>query len=246
MKPSSPNVSIFDTAEKLAEAAAHKIVEIARTAFARSGSLSIALSGGNTPRLTYKLLATDGFRDCIPWQEANVFFVDERCVPHDHPDSNYGTIQKDLLSKVGVPSSNVHAIEGEGDPATNASRYENELRTFFSELQWPRFDLVLLGLGADGHTASLFPRTTALNETKHWVTENRVEKLSSARITLTAPAINYASNIIFLVSGDEKAECLAAVFKGPRDPENLPAQLIQPVNGSLIWLVDRPAASQLI
>lgn len=241
----STNVLVFETAEQVAHAAAERFVEHAHDAISDHELFSVALAGGNTPRRMYELLASADFRSRIDWSRVHFFFGDERCVPADHPDRNYRLANETLISHLAVPPVNVHPIKGDGDPTTNAQLYENELRSFFLGLQWPRLDCVLLGLGADGHTASLFPHTRALKEQKAWVVANWVEKLGSFRITLTAPAINRAARIIFLVTGEDKAAALAAVLNGRPDPERFPAQLIQPESGSLVWLVDCRAAFQL-
>jgi len=192
----------------------------------------------------YELLASD-YRNQIDWSGTHIFFGDERCVPADHPDSNYRMVRETLLLKVPLPVNNIHPIEGEGDPSANAESFEQLLKAFFQNSDWPRFDLTFLGLGEDGHTASLFPHTRALDEDRAWAVANWVEKLNSFRITLTAPAINHSDKIAFVVTGGTKAAPLAAVREGPRDPHSLPAQLIQPVDGSLEWLVDKEAAADL-
>lgn len=238
------NVIVLDSPEDVAKTVAERFVSYAQKAIEDHGVFSVALAGGNTPRLMYQLLACD-FRNKVNWNDVHLFFGDERCVPPDQPDSNYRLAYEALISRVQIPAVNVHPINGEGDPTENAKLYEDELRLFFTGGEWPRFDLVLLGLGTDGHTASLFPRTPALQETRSWVAANRVEKLGAFRITLTVPAINSAANIVFLVTGVEKAAPLAAVINGPPQPELLPAQLIKPSNGSLTWLIDRQAASRL-
>jgi 6-phosphogluconolactonase len=239
------NVIVFDSLEDVARAGAEGFVNHARKAINDHGRFAVALSGGKTPKRMYELLA-ESFTDKINWNNVHLFFGDERPVPPEHPENNYRLAHDALISRVPVPVRNVHPIHGEGDPIENAKFYEDELRSFFAGHDWPRFDLVLLGLGTDGHTASLFPRTHALQEKRSWVAANWVEKLRSSRITLTAPAINSAANIVFLVTGTEKAAALAAVLNGPQDPEVLPAQLIKPANGSLTWLVDHDAASHLI
>lgn len=204
----------------------------------------MALSGGTTPRRVYELLASDEFKDQVNWQVVHLFFGDERTVAPDHPDSNYAMARTALISRVPLPESNVHPMPGVGDPKLNAQKYEDELRSFFADAEWPRFDLVFLGMGEDGHTASLFPGTAAVKEDKAWVVSNWVERLGEFRITLTAPAINAAMNVEVLVTGENKAERLAEVLSGPRVPERLPAQLIEPTNGSLMWMVDAAAATQ--
>jgi 6-phosphogluconolactonase len=239
-----PTLLVLETPEQVALAAAERFVEHARESISEHKLFSVALSGGNTPRHMYELLATEPCKTRVEWSRVHIFFGDERTVPPDHPDSNYRLAYEALISHVPIPPDNVHPINGVGDAVTNAHFYERELKLFFSGSEWPRFDLVLLGLGKDGHTASLFPGTSALSERRAWVVANWIEDLGTHRITLTAPAINAAANVEFLVTGADKAPALAAVLDGPRDPEHLPAQLIKPKSGSLIWLVDTQAASK--
>lgn len=241
------NILVFDDADEVARGAADRFVEIAQAVIAARGRFSVALSGGSTPRLTYELLATDEYRDRVSWASVHIFFGDERCVPPTHPDSNYRMACEAMISLLPIPPQNTHRMRCEDGPVAGARLYEQELRSFFDgAAAWPRFDLVLLGIGEDGHTASLFPGTPALAEQQAWVVANRVEKLKTFRITLTAPAINHAAHIVFMVTGIGKAERLVEVLNGLRDPERLPAQMIQPVEGSLTWLVDRAAASLFI
>lgn len=206
---------------------------------------SVALSGGNTPRRVYELLASDEFKLKVNWQFVHIFFGDERPVPPDDPASNYGMAVTALISRVPIPESNVHPISGSGDPHENARSYERELRTYFTGSPWPRFDLVLLGMGEDGHTASLFPGTAGISEKTGWVVANWVEQLNQFRITLTAPAINSAVQILFLVTGANKASHLAEVLNGPYRPNFLPAQLIKPDDGEMLWMIDQAAAAKL-
>jgi 6-phosphogluconolactonase len=243
--PGAPHVKIFGDADALARAAAGRFVESAAAAVKTSRRFSVALAGGNTPRNVYELIAGDDFSSRVDWARTYVFFGDERCVPPDHPESNYRMADETLLGRVPLPRENVHRIEGAGDPVENARTYEDELRSFFDDADWPELDLVLLGLGDDGHTASLFPHTPALDAGGAWVAANRVEKLGAFRITLTAPAINHARRVLFLVSGRSKAARLADVIKGRFEPGRLPAQLIRPVAGELEWFVDEDAASEL-
>ena len=243
--PSPTTVRVFETAEEVARAAAEQFIELANRAAAEHGRFAVALAGGNTPRRMYQLLAADRFRSQIDWKLVHLFFGDERCVPHDHADSNYRMVQEALITQVDIPILNIHPIRSEGDPTANAKRYEAELRAFFPNLSKPRFDLVLLGLGNDGHTASLFPHTEALGPTAEWVVANWVEELRDYRITLTAPAINGAANVTFIVVGAGKAPAVAEVLNGPTQPEHLPAQLIEPETGNLTWLLDPQAASKL-
>jgi 6-phosphogluconolactonase len=235
------NVYIFDTPERLAIAAAERFVEYK----ALSGTFSVALAGGNTPRRVYELLATEQFAKRVEWSQVALFFGDERCVPPDHPDSNYRMIFEALISKVAIPSANVHRVIGELDPVESARLYERELRTFFGGLAWPRFDLVLLGMGEDGHTASLFPSSDALHEVSRWVVATKPNDSGHQRVTLTVPVFNHAARIIFLVTGEAKAKRLAQVLRPQPGSELLPAQVIHPAAGSLEWLVDSAAASYL-
>jgi 6-phosphogluconolactonase len=238
-------IEVFNDAEELAHAAAVRFQTLAQSSVARQDRFSVALAGGNTPRRVYELLATDDFKQQINWPSVHMFFGDERPVPHDHPASNYRMAFETLLSKVSIPVTNVHPMKGIGDPHANARAYESELRSFFGGVSWPRFDLVLLGMGEDGHTASLFPDSPALNEIHAWVVANWIEKLGEFRVTLTAPAINAAANVIFLVAGEEKTESLHEILRGPSQPAHLPAQLISPKEGSLTWMVDAAAATRL-
>jgi 6-phosphogluconolactonase len=246
----STEVSIFDEAEEVAHAAAVRFVEAARDAIQAEGRFSVALSGGSTPRRVYQLLASDEFRERVDWTKTHIFFGDERCVPPDDADSNYRMADEALLARVPVPARNVHRIMGEGDAVANSRLYEDELQTFFAGMRWPRFSLVLLGMGDDGHTASLFPGSQALAEQRAWVVANWVEKLNAYRITLTVPAINGAARIVFIVTGAGKAERLRMVLRGVESDsdlqhESLPSQLIRPAAGMLEWLVDREAAARL-
>ena len=247
--PSS--VFVFDTPEQLAVAAAERFVECARESGDELNRFSVALAGGKTPKRVYELLATERFKNRIEWSRVHVFFGDERAVPPDHPDSNYAMVWESLISNVPIPAKNVRRIIGEGNAHENARLYENQLQTFFAGATWPRFDLVFLGMGQDGHTASLFPGSEALNEKSKWVVAIRTDGLKQVkqeRVTLTLPVFNHAARVIFLVTGQEKAQVLAEVLslKDRRDGSDLlPAQAIHPVDGTLEWLVDKAAASFL-
>lgn len=242
---SSPKIEVFETPEEVAHVAASYFVKIAEKASSASGRFSVALAGGSTPKRMYELLASEEYRDRVQWLKVHIFSGDERCVPPDHRDSNYHMASETLISKVPVPPENVHRMRGEGDAEANALLYEDDLRSFFPNVAWPNFDLILLGMGDDGHTASLFPNTPALRESQAWVAANWVEKLNAFRVTLTAPAISSAANIIFAVTGTGKATTLSKVLRGKYDPENLPSQLIQPSSGAIVWLVDKAAAAGL-
>lgn len=244
-----PDIRIVANSEELSRVAATEFVNQAKEAVQAKGTFTVALSGGSTPKSLYTLLADDAaLRVVVPWDKVHFFWGDERHVPPDHPDSNYRMAHEALLSKVSVPPTNVHRIKSEHPEASRAAdEYDQMLREFFglAAEQFPQFNLVLLGMGPDGHTASLFPGTEALREQTHLVVANRVEKFDTYRITLTPPVLNSAAAIIFLVSGEEKAETLQAVLQGEKQPERFPAQLISPTHGTLLWLVDRPAARLL-
>jgi 6-phosphogluconolactonase len=241
---------VFANAEDLAAAAAAEFTARARAAVVQHGRFTVALSGGSTPNRLYALLAerrrTGEGR--LPWGKIHVFWGDERVVPPGHSESNFRAANEALLSKVPIPQANVHGIRAEArSPATAAGLYEQELRRFFSLAagQFPRFDLVLLGLGADGHTASLFPGSDVLREETRLVAAPLVATLGTHRITLTLPVLNSARAVMFLVSGGEKAEALARALEGGIGSEALPPRLVRPRNGALLWLVDRAAARML-
>ena len=239
------NVFVFDTPEQLALAAAERFVEGAHELNSGLGRFAVALAGGNTPKRVYELLATERFKSRVEWSQVHLFFGDERAVPPDHPDSNYAMAYEALISRVPIPAKNVRRIIGEGNANENARLYENQLKTFFTGVAWPRFDLVFLGMGEDGHTASLFPGSDALNEKSKWVVATKLERSGQERITLTVPVFNHAAQVMFLVMGSEKAKTLAEVLHPQPGSELLPAQAIQPVDGKLEWLVDKAAASFL-
>lgn len=239
------NVLVFDTAEQLALSAAERFVESAYEFHGKLDRFSVALAGGNTPRRVYELLATERFRNRIEWPQVYIFFGDERCVPPDHPDSNYAMVYESLISKIPIPAKNIHRILGEGDARESALAYEDQLRTFFAGLSWPRFDLVLLGMGEDGHTASLFPDSDALHETSRWVISTRNEQAGLNRITLTVPVFDHAGRVMFLVTGKQKAQRLKEALRPQPESNRLPVQAITPIEGTLEWLVDLDAASLL-
>ncbi len=245
--PVTPRVRIFDDPRALAQAAAGEFRARAEAAIARAGRFTVALSGGTTPRLLFDELATEPYRS-LGWARVHVFWADERAVPPDNPASNFGAADQALLAPAGVPAANVHRMRGEDPEPERAARdYEGTLRAFFgvSEGRAPRLDLVLLGMGPDGHTASLFPRSPALNERVRLVVAPRVERLGAWRLTLTLPVLNAARCVIFSVAGADKAPTLARVLEGPRDPDALPAQGVVPNDGELVWLVDAAAAALL-
>jgi 6-phosphogluconolactonase len=286
-------IGTYPDSDRLAHAAAEHFVTLTAEAIAAHGQFVVALSGGSTPRAAYALLATEefaarpstesilskaeGLRTGVDWSRVHIFWGDERCVPPDHPDSNYRMVRETLLDHIPLPARNVHRIRGEIKPEEAAADYERTLRSFFAQQPKrhccatgeketrvlpipsvvspsarlrtgavePRFDLVLLGMGQDGHTASLFPGTAALHEGARWVVAHYVDKLSAWRITLTPVVFNAAAHITFIVSGAGKAERLREVLAGPYQPDVLPAQIVRPTDGRLLWLVDAAAAAHL-
>jgi 6-phosphogluconolactonase len=233
----------------IAQFAARELIRAAADAVKDHGRFTLVLAGGSTPKALYHLLVDDpAQRAALPWDRMGVFFGDERHVGPEHPESNYRMARDAMLSAAPLKPEQIFRIKGEYPDTEHAAReYEQELRAYFQlrEGEFPRFDLVLLGMGNDGHTLSLFPGSKALHETGRMVTRNWIEKLSSERITMTAPAVNSAAEAIFMVTGAEKAPALRAVLEGPYEPEQFPAQLIRPRNGSLLWLVDSAAGSML-
>lgn len=242
-------VELFAGGMEIAQRAADEVVRIASEAAAAHGAFTIALSGGSTPKVLYALLAENpALRNSLPWDKMKVFFGDERHVGPGRADSNFQMASDTILSKVPLQPEQIHRIKGEyPDTAQAAVEYEATIQREFALQtgEFPRFDLVLLGMGSEGHTLSLFPGTKALHETERIVTRNWVGKLYTERITLTAPAANNAANIIFMITGADKACALKAVLEGPHEPEQLPAQMIQPSNGKLSWLADQAAGSML-
>jgi 6-phosphogluconolactonase len=235
------------TPQDLFQAAAEEVLRIATDAVAKRGRFTMALSGGSTPKNLYTLIAANASA-ALPWAQMFFFWGDERHVPPDDPDSNYRMAKEALLSKVPIPPGNIFPIPAENqDAVAAADAYEQTVRKFFAlpPGEFPRFDLILLGMGPDGHTASLFPETAALQEKSRLVVANWVEKLKTSRITFTLPVLNAARCVAFLVSGADKAAVLHEVLEGSAVAEKYPSKLVQPTNGKLIWFLDRAAASQL-
>ena len=233
------DLAVLPSAAALADAAAGRFVAAAGDAISSRGQFIVALAGGSTPRDTYLRLGTEALVSKVMWSRVHVLWGDERCVPPDHIESNYRMARETLLDRVPVPTANVHRIHGEDDPATAAEVYEATLRTLL------RIDLVLLGLGEDGHTASLFPGSATAHEQTRWVMAAHASAASMWRITLTPAVINAAAEVLFLVSGGAKARILRRVLEGPRLPLELPAQAIAPSNGRVRWCVDAAAAAGL-
>ncbi|HVT57220.1 MAG TPA: 6-phosphogluconolactonase [Thermoanaerobaculia bacterium] len=247
-RPRQREVRVFPDAAVLTRAAAEEFVRAMRGAAGRWPS--VALAGGGTPRALYQLLADCGepFRGAVPWPQLHVFWGDERHVPPDHPESNYRMAREALLDRVPVEAAHVHRIAAEEPDAERAAeRYEAELRSCFALPVGglPRFDLLLLGMGEEGHTASLFPASPALSEQRRLVAAPWVPAHATFRITLTPPVLNAAAEVVFLVAGEAKAAALAEVLEGERRPWLYPAQIVGPERGRLLWLVDRDAASRL-
>ena len=240
-------IIICQDGAELSRKAAEQFVALAGEAGRSSGRFAVALSGGSTPRALYALLGSAPYRERIDWRQVHLFWGDERCVPPDHPESNYRMVREALLSKISLPEGNIHRVAGEKDPPTAAADYEKELRLFFDSAQSgvPRFDLVLLGLGEDGHTASLFTGSAAVNERQQWAATAYVVRLKAHRLTLTLPVINAAAQVTFLVSGQSKSAVVKEMLGKTPAPENYPAAQIAPADGRLTWLVTADAAAAI-
>jgi 6-phosphogluconolactonase len=240
---------VYDGAEALSRAAAEHFLETAQAAAMANGVARIAISGGSTPKRTFELLANpaEKFVTAMPWGQIELYWVDERTVPPDNKDSNYCMTREALLDKVPLNPERIFRIEGELDPEQAAARYESAIRNHLrlEGAQGPRFDVLALGMGDDGHTASLFPHTDAINEMIRIAVANHVPQKDTWRVTLTWPVINEACDVFFLIAGKDKAQPLHDVLLGKYDPETLPSQLIRPRNGKLLMLLDRDAASLL-
>ena len=241
------DIDIYSAPAELFRAAAEEFVKLANGAIHAKGSFTVALSGGSTPKGMHSLLASD-FAAAVPWKKVFFFWSDERHVPPDHSDSNYRMAYKTLLSRVPVDPAKIFRVHGENPDANAAAiEYEQTISTAFGvqDREIPRFDLIFLGVGADGHTASLFPRTAALREHSRLVAANWVEKLQTDRITFTLPLINNAANVIFLVSGKDKASAVKSVFDPGTSGEDFPAKLVNPPHGRLLWMLTEDAASPI-
>jgi 6-phosphogluconolactonase len=242
-----PGVFVSPNAEELARTAARRFVDWAWQSIARDGQFHVALSGGSTPQALYRVLASQEFRGQIDWPRVHLFWGDERAVPPEDPESNYGNARRDLLIRVPIPAGNVHRMEAEDSNLGRAAHHYEELLRRYLPLDdrgFPVFHLVLLGIGPDGHTASLFPGSRLLRETSRWVSTPNVAKLGKRRMTLTLPVLDAARRVVFLTAGSEKAAPLREVLLGHPDPP-LPAQMVQPRNGERIFLVDEAAAALL-
>jgi 6-phosphogluconolactonase len=248
-RPVTITYRVSPTAAAVAEAAAQFFTDAVTRAAASRGMARVAISGGTTPKAMFALLADPAkpFLKQVPWDKLDLYWVDERCVPPDNAESNYRMTSEALLSKVPLAAERIHRMEGELDPEVAAARYESTIRNTFKleGAETPTFDLVLLGMGDDGHTASLFPHTEALNDLTHIAIANHVPQKDTWRITLTWPVINQGREVAFLIEGPGKAQVLHDVFLGPYQPETFPSQIIRPASGQLTLLLDAAAAAKL-
>ncbi len=242
-----PEIVMLPDAAALTEAATRFFVEAVRSAIAQRGWSAVALSGGSTPRALYRRLAQPPVCEEIKWHRVHLFWGDERAVPPDHPESNYRMAKETLLDHLPIPPANVHRILSERGADAAAEQYETELRQVFGVTpgEVPVFDLILLGIGADGHTASLFPHTAALAVRDRLVVANEVPQIGTTRITFTAPLVQAAALVIVLATGPDKADAVARAIEGPKDVEETPAQLLRCAQGRVVWLLDRAAGSRL-
>ncbi|GJL65293.1 MAG: 6-phosphogluconolactonase [Nitrospirales bacterium] len=234
--------------QQLFSIAAQEFCKCTEEAVERTGQMNVALAGGSTPKGLYRLLASEPYRSIIDWEKVHVYWGDERHVSPDHQDSNYRMAHESLLSHVPVIPDHIHRMQGELPKAADAAEaYEDLLRKEFSPSpgEVPAFDLILLGMGPDGHTASLFPGTEVVHESASWVAAPWVEKFQTHRVTLTPVVLNQARHVMFLVSGNDKANAVQAVLEGPSQPDQYPSQVVNPLTGELLWLVDEQAAGLL-
>jgi len=241
-------INIYRDADELAQKAAEDFILLANNSVICNGRFAVALSGGSTPRSMYSLLALKKYRREIPWEETHLFWGDERCVPPDHPESNYRMAREALLSRIKIPPENIHRIACEDGPSIAANQYQNELKEFFqlARGQFPVFDLVILGLGEDGHTASLFPRSDAVEEKERLVVASYIRKLSAYRVSLTLPVLNHAAIVDFLVTGKSKAAITKKVLATNAGSSALPAARVAPIDGIVTWMITEHAAAGLI
>lgn len=241
---SDVQVRVFQDLEALSRAAAELFVNLAKQSIAKQGKFVVALSGGSSPKRLYELLGSPPYRDAVSWSQVHFFWADERCVPPDHPESNYKLAFDTLLSVVPVLDANVHRVTGEGGPDKAAKNYEEIVQKFFGSPGVIEFDLIILGAGEDGHTASLFPGSPILLETTRLAYPVYLEKPKRDRVTLTLSALNKSSHILFLVFGRAKADIVSGIIEG-KNAQHYPAGLVRPENGEIVWLLDEEAAEKL-
>ena len=239
-------LNIYPNGDTLSHEAAQYIVRLANQAIVTHGRFTFALSGGNTPKELYGLLATEPYRSQIDWNAVEIFWSDERCVPPDNPESNYAMAEQVLLSKVSIPADHVHRMPADqSDREAASEEYTQEMQLVFGTHGIPSFDLIQLGMGPEGHTASLFPHQPSLYVTDRLVMPVSVPKPPPDRLTFTPPILNAAKNVLFLVTGTEKAHAVYEVIEGPYEPDEYPAQIVRPPHGEVTWMLDTTAASQL-
>ena len=239
------NIRTFSNTEQLTYAAADYIANVAQESIASHGHFTLALSGGSTPKKLYGLLATEPYRSQIDWEKVQIFWSDERCVPPDDTESNYHLAQEVMLSKLPLSPNQIHRMPAdEADRNAASEKYSQEMQNVFGEVL-PHFDLIQLGMGPEGHTASLFPHQPSLHEKQRQVIPVIVPKPPPPRLTFTPPILNAARHILFLVTGTEKADAVQAVLQGDYQPDEYPAQIVQPPQGEVTWMLDNPAAAKL-
>jgi 6-phosphogluconolactonase len=240
------HIAIYPDLDTLSQQAAQYVVRTASESIAARGRFTLALSGGTTPRKLYTLLGSEPYSSQIDWQQVYIFWGDERCVPPDNPDSNYYMAQEVLLSKIPIPALQVHRMPADQPGRDAASQsYTAEMQRAFGTQGIPVFDLIQLGMGPEGHTASLFPHQASLRETQRLVMPVSVAKPPPDRLTFTPPLLNAARNILFLVTGSDKAEALQAVLEGDYQPEEYPAQIVRPPDGEVVWMLDKAVAANI-
>ena len=240
------HIAIYPDLDTISQQAAQYVLRVASEAIVTRGRFSIALSGGNTPRKLYSLLGSEPYLSQIDWELVEIFWSDERCVPPDDPESNYRMAHEMLLGHIATPAAQIHRMPAD-QPGRNAAAlaYTQEIQRAFGTDGIPNFDLIQLGMGPEGHTASLFPHQPALHETRRLVMPVTVPKPPPDRLTFTPPLLNAARNVLFLATGADKADALHAVIEGPHDPDEYPAQIVRPANGEVVWMVDEAIAQKI-
>lgn len=240
------HIAVYPDIQTLSQEAAQSVVRLASEAIVTRGRFSIALSGGSTPKILYGLLGSEPYRSQINWSSVDIFWSDERCVPPDSDDSNYHLAQEVLLSRIPIPESQVHRMPADqADRNAAAQAYTDEMQRTFSTDGIPHFDLLQLGMGPEGHTASLFPHQASLHEQQRLVMYVNVPKPPPPRLTFTPPLLNAARHVLFLVTGTDKADAVQAVLEGEYQPDEYPAQIVRPTDGEVVWMLDTAAAGKL-